>query len=594
RSSTPKPTQPSSGSSLLSTLLRTDKFLIFPLTPFIYRIRGTTSNMPQLSASMPPVPQIIITPASDDRDAPSSQSEFVALIPATNRSVYKTISKEDGHLFRPSSDISQDPFRHAHPSSPAQACSIQNCEYCALCTIFNLDPHAVQATWVVEGTSSKRWDPYFHWIMNEQIPRLDPNHLGSRNWSNCWIEGCACRVASTSDNTTQQPSEPSAESPTCPCGRLRDTQKTPCNCSTDGAQYVYYINTSTRDGNPYFPYQICPRYSQGRLSHLNHRMACSTCTLMDRCIRGKGATLESVHLTAGDRKHNELLRRRIAFALSPLSGRDPEARKAEWTLEEDWKDMFFNLGPRRVRFEERSTGRPGAARATNWNRPRALSPYPRGLESLSEGLGFGPYDGETTSRLLLGGTTVDSKRHMSSRGQTRVTESHRKVRALCSSNSGYDQNTIGRKSLGSSITDVRLFAATASQAFSTNRVASGNTMPTAPVSGLALERALSRLLPSQGSGEADTTQDTPAGSSSTPTRPSARTSRSVGANEDGDRQEAFERYLHQLDPDWNVPKRRPVKLQHISFWKKIKIICGFSKDPNNCEICWCCKTACEC
>lgn len=326
------------------------------------------------------VPRVTIT--SDDNGT-KNPAIYVGQIPTTNRPVCRVVSSDgESYRFRPSPNSLRDPFAHAtlSPRPAEERCSILYCEYCALCARCEIDAHALQLSLVPEGAASPRWDPYFHWFLNEQIPNLHFGDMGpgSRNWSNCWISHCPCRDSDA--DTDQTDAAPRQDFLGCPCKRLGSNDRhyqNPC-CS---AKEPYAGNQDVGCPEPKtFPFQVCPRYRIQRAIQGRHNTRCCVHCFAMQKIQEKGMAHLDVHFSRREQDHNDTLFRRIAYTLSPLTV-DPDA--ASRHAREDYETGFFNLpdwalrGYRKTRFlaDDRlpRRGRDGKP----WTRVRCPSPYPR-------------------------------------------------------------------------------------------------------------------------------------------------------------------------------------------------------------------------
>lgn len=187
------------------------------------------------SAAQGPIPMIIITGFIDEQEDKTYEAVYISSIPTTGRGVYRIKYEGDAaYLFRPTPNATLDPFIHgkAPTERPTQRCEIKSCEYCALCTEYGIDAHAQQESLIIRGGGFGPWDPYFHWITNEQLLPLAPGFIpgrGSRKEGKCWIDGCNCHVtslsASDSDTCPAPPSIPEtrASSPDAFSDRLNSS-----------------------------------------------------------------------------------------------------------------------------------------------------------------------------------------------------------------------------------------------------------------------------------------------------------------------------------------------------------------------------------
>ncbi|KAM0810270.1 hypothetical protein AB5N19_10618 [Seiridium cardinale] len=330
---------------------------------------------PQPSIFGGQVPRVVITPPSTVEETKLSaiQAELVDIIPASNRAVYR-LTYNDGEFYRfgPTPELSRDPYAHAHlnPKRLKRRCGIKNCDYCNLCARYRIDPHALQARLVPEGRSSPKWDIYFHWVMNEQIPRLHHGNIGpgSRNWSSCWITGCPCR----GESRIQKQPPKDANMLGCQCQKARQSSQqadgepfsSACVCSktgrTNGNEDVEYIPRT--NGFALFPFEVCPIWIKRHQAGADYKKACPTCWTMEELIKN-GSLYQQTRFTLKELDHNETLFRRIAFALSPLAI-DPEPRpKEDW---EDFEHCFFNFPAPALQSSSRS-GSWGIPTFLTWN-----------------------------------------------------------------------------------------------------------------------------------------------------------------------------------------------------------------------------------
>lgn len=517
---------------------------------------------PGSSILVPQTLRVLITPpVQESQKASVSEVEYIGIITATKRPVYRLRYKNGEYFrFRPSPDVFRDPFAHAalNPRPQGEQCSIVDCDYCHLCARYRIDANALQTSLVPEGVSSPKWDAYFHWIMNEQIPRLHfaTTGPGSKNTGHCWIRGCPCRakndvIAVTANHQTTA----STDLLGCPCAPLRKlrqelngtTYHFSCECpgkgEGNGNAEVFYLT------QPKFPSEVCPNYNLRKMLGAPHKKSCTTCWVMSDLTKRYPGIPQGT-FSAREREHNEVMYRRIAFALSPLAV-DPEAlSKKSW---ENWDHCFLLLPKealrvfQKVRFSNLAVPSPGG-RGSRWRSPSPYpGQYPRGP------LGRLPHDD------VGGDFTHESE---PKRASTIALGSHSKNEADIKPKliQGPKPNTLAL------IDPARK-----------------------PLSPLDVSASTSDA-PSSSASDMQNSMDCIAHSESASAE--GEISRSPHDNES--RHEEFVQWLNQHDTEWNVRTPKKVKLQSISLWKSFKILCGLEEDPNECKGCSHCKSSCVC
>ncbi|KAI4602443.1 hypothetical protein KJ359_009687 [Pestalotiopsis sp. 9143b] len=238
------------------------------------------------SAAQGPIPIIIITGFIDEQEDKTYEAVYISTIPTTGRGVYRIRYEGDAaYLFRPTPNATLDPFIHgeAPTERPTKRCEIQSCEYCALCAEYGIDAHAQQESLIVRGGGFGPWDPYFHWIPNEQLLPLAPGFVpgrGSRKEGKCWIDGCDCRVTSlsTSDSDTchAPPSIPETRAPSPePFSDSPSGSPMPC-LSHSAASIASSSSKMSEDGSSRRPKDATPHAESNNESNRrsDHSLGC--------------------------------------------------------------------------------------------------------------------------------------------------------------------------------------------------------------------------------------------------------------------------------------------------------------------------------
>lgn len=284
---------------------------------------NSTMGGPSPVPSVVSIPIVTVTGTDGDGDRVLFDSRYIGYIPTTGRCVWR-VSTTDGasQRFRPAAEPENDPFAHDETFSSASRgeCRIKECQYCALCEKYNIAPHSLQEKLNSHGGGTNAWDPYFHWIMNEQILILYPGSpsKGAINWGVCWIQDCRCK------NHGNTPSDKKMAATTSDYSQLPN--------------HVEYPKLL-------FPFRACRRHNlEKNVIKSKRSHPCNHCKAMLRRLqgdktRGDGAPRKIYRQM--EFMHNDNLYRRIAYALSPLA-----TVPNDFPKKEDWDncdDLFFNL-----------------------------------------------------------------------------------------------------------------------------------------------------------------------------------------------------------------------------------------------------------
>ncbi|KAI1874924.1 uncharacterized protein JN550_002353 [Neoarthrinium moseri] len=330
------------------------------------------------------IPQIIITLDPSDENDGHCKSKFIDIIPATERPMYiVTYNGGEYHRIRPTPIQSQDPFIHASPNKRLAAsiesgslktgiCRISECEYCNLCDRFNIDAFAEQKALLGESNLWNDWDPYFHWIMNEQIPHFGDDNLGSgsKKTGPCWISDC--ETCSAEDRETLSNEE-------CNCSRNKKSLTIKCICRHRQPYHGCRAVTKGVRKVPAFPSRLCTipaNRPNGKCTH------CKEMNYLLSSLHKGGHSITD--FTDMEKFHNHILLRRLAFALSPKAARPSDV--GPLTFNHVFGVVTFDLPspvPKSVVFSIDYDARI-YHRKSQWKPARDPSPYPRMAKAVDE------------------------------------------------------------------------------------------------------------------------------------------------------------------------------------------------------------------
>jgi hypothetical protein len=229
------------------------------------------------------------------------------------------------------------------------------CEYCALCYEFGIDAFAYQEKLVPGGATNEHWDPYFHWIMNEQIPHFGDRSLyhGSKRHGSCWINNCEyCQLHGETGSAKQK----------------RNNTKSHTRVSKVSSGKM-----------PRFPFEACPRWSLKASRHVAILKRCRYCSVLNRLTEEQvGQDTHVACFTSAEEIHNHIFLRRLLFALSPLA-QDWEAEPFPgddllWTSHVLVTEIDLTF-PTHIRFAP-DIELPNSVEKGHREQHRAPSPYP--------------------------------------------------------------------------------------------------------------------------------------------------------------------------------------------------------------------------
>ncbi|ETS82948.1 hypothetical protein PFICI_04824 [Pestalotiopsis fici W106-1] len=297
---------------------------------------------PSMGGGSRSIPIIIITGCNEEGDGACYQSRYINIIPTTGRCVY-SITTSGGQRFRPAPEPANDPYRHdgTISSSSHGDCRIVECQYCALCKKHRIASHALQEKLIGRSGGANSWDPYFHWIMNEQIPLLGPDSpsKGGINWGLCWIQNCHhCKnigSASTKPANTNRLG--------CPCKRVGSEFGCECGRSHDPPGT---IDLRFLPHNPLYPLTACRRWTMQKFVVRSIRKnPCCWCAEMSKRLAAQfdDSSSDSDNQKVRSQQevvHNLNLYERIAYILSPFATEFSDFKKEKGY---NHNDFFFNL-----------------------------------------------------------------------------------------------------------------------------------------------------------------------------------------------------------------------------------------------------------